>query len=213
MIVPMKKVSLIIRGDRKQETLSALRKLGIVHIQALEGAGKRLEELKERKAVLESALFSVSDKKNKKAEPQEISVSQAISAAVPAKYTAAIALSIAVLSPDAVSAVISPVNTSPLPPFACPALPAVLIYAVLPSVISVEALFTTKTILFSLANFFATDKRSFISPFSPSSLFNSPICGVRTTSHFLSASNLFLSSSSSPARAFKPSASITSLPV
>ncbi len=81
MIVPMKKVSLIIRGDRKQETLSALRKLGIVHIQALEGAGKKLEDLRERKALLESALFSVSDKKNKKAAAKEISVPDAIAAA------------------------------------------------------------------------------------------------------------------------------------
>ena len=81
MIVPMKKVSLIIRGDRKQETLAALRKLGIVHIQPLEGAGNRLEGLREQKAQLESALFSVSDKKNKKAAAKEISVAQAIAAA------------------------------------------------------------------------------------------------------------------------------------
>ena len=33
MIVPMKKVSLVIMGDKKEETLKKLRKLGIVHIE------------------------------------------------------------------------------------------------------------------------------------------------------------------------------------
>ena len=46
MIVPMKKVSLIIMGDKKSETLKKLRKLGILHIESLEGSGKKLEELK-----------------------------------------------------------------------------------------------------------------------------------------------------------------------
>ena len=48
MIVPMKKVSLIIMGDQKSETLKRLRKLGILHIESVEGSGKKLEELKER---------------------------------------------------------------------------------------------------------------------------------------------------------------------
>ena len=64
MIVPMKKVSLIIMGDQKSETLKRLRKLGILHIEAVEGSGKMLEELKSNVALLESALFSISDKKN-----------------------------------------------------------------------------------------------------------------------------------------------------
>ena len=33
MIVPMKKVSLIIMGDKKTETLKTLRKLGMIHIE------------------------------------------------------------------------------------------------------------------------------------------------------------------------------------
>ncbi len=77
MIVPMKKVSLIIMGDKKSETLKKLRKLGILHIESVEGSGKRLEELKERVALLESALFSVTEKKNKKAEAQSVDVTQA----------------------------------------------------------------------------------------------------------------------------------------
>ena len=47
MIVPMKKVSLIITGDKKSDTLKKLRKLGILHIEAVEGSGRKLEKLKE----------------------------------------------------------------------------------------------------------------------------------------------------------------------
>ncbi len=77
MIVPMKKVSLIIMGDKKSETLKKLRKLGILHIEEVEGSGKKLEELKERVSLLESALFSITEKKNKKAEQKSIDISQA----------------------------------------------------------------------------------------------------------------------------------------
>ncbi len=79
MIVPMKKVSLIIMGDKKSETLKKLRKLGILHIESVEGSGKKLEELKERVSLLEGALFSISEKKNKKIKQENISVEKAIS--------------------------------------------------------------------------------------------------------------------------------------
>lgn len=79
MIVPMKKVSLIIKGDKKSETLKKLRSLGIIHIESLEGTGKKLEELRERVSVLESALFSISEKKNKNTETQHIDTAQSIS--------------------------------------------------------------------------------------------------------------------------------------
>ncbi|MBQ8015143.1 MAG: hypothetical protein IJ264_03040, partial [Clostridia bacterium] len=79
MIVPMKKVSLIIMGDKKSETLKKLRKLGILHIESVEGSGKKLEELKERVSLLENALFSISEKKNKKTKQENICVAKAIS--------------------------------------------------------------------------------------------------------------------------------------
>ena len=79
MIVPMKKVSLIIMGDKKSETLKKLRRLGILHIESVEGSGKKLEELKERAALLESALFSISEKKNKKIKQENISAEKAVS--------------------------------------------------------------------------------------------------------------------------------------
>ncbi len=81
MIVPMKKVSLIIMGDKKSETLKRLRKLGILHIESVEGSGKKLEELKERVSLLESALFSISEKKNKKITQEKIDVAKAITVA------------------------------------------------------------------------------------------------------------------------------------
>ena len=79
MIVPMKKVSLIIRGDKKTETLKKLRKLGILHIEEAEGSGKKLEELKARVSMLENALFSITDKKTKKIKQKDIGVGQAVS--------------------------------------------------------------------------------------------------------------------------------------
>ncbi len=78
MIVPMKKISLIITGDKKQDTLKKLRKAGIVHIEISEGSGKRIEQLKETITLLESAVFSVSEKKNKNIPKQEASVDDAV---------------------------------------------------------------------------------------------------------------------------------------
>ena len=71
MIVPMKKVSLMIMGDKKKETLKKLRKLGILHIEITEGFGKKIEETKEQISLIESAIFSVSEKKNKNVETKE----------------------------------------------------------------------------------------------------------------------------------------------
>ncbi len=79
MIVPMKKVSLIIMGNKKSETLKKLRELGILHIEAVEGTGKKLEELKERVSLLESALFSISEKKNKKVKQENINAAKSVS--------------------------------------------------------------------------------------------------------------------------------------
>ena len=64
MIVPMKKVSLVIRETKKEEALKKLRKLGILHIEITEGAGERLALLQEKMALLESTLFAVGKKKN-----------------------------------------------------------------------------------------------------------------------------------------------------
>lgn len=79
MIVPMKKVSLIIRGDKRKETLKKLRKLGILHIEIIEGKGEKLEELKEKITLLESAAFILEEKKTKHTELKEVAASEALS--------------------------------------------------------------------------------------------------------------------------------------
>lgn len=68
MIVPMKKVSLIIMGDKKTETLKKLRKLGMIHIEISEGSGERLNVLKEHISLLESAIFTLGNKKDTEGE-------------------------------------------------------------------------------------------------------------------------------------------------
>ena len=53
MIVPMKKVSLIVLDGERKNALKKLRKLGLLHIEIKEGKGPRLVELKEHIASLE----------------------------------------------------------------------------------------------------------------------------------------------------------------
>ena len=79
MIVPMKKVSLIIRENKKNETLKKLRKLGIVHIEIAEGSGERLVLLQEQIALLESAIFTIGKKKD--VEQKAVSTAEALSVA------------------------------------------------------------------------------------------------------------------------------------
>ena len=79
MIVPMKKVSLIIIGDKKTEALKKLRKLGMIHIEITEGSGDRLNELKEQISLLESAIFTVGTKKG--AEGEELNLAESLNIA------------------------------------------------------------------------------------------------------------------------------------
>ena len=79
MIVPMKKVSLIIRENKKDETLKKLRKLGIVHVEITEGSGERLALLREEIVLLESAIFTIGKKKN--TEQKDLDTAEALSVA------------------------------------------------------------------------------------------------------------------------------------
>ena len=47
MIEPMKKVSVVILNKEKEEALKALRKIGLVHLQKLEGSSEKLNAFKE----------------------------------------------------------------------------------------------------------------------------------------------------------------------
>ena len=47
MIEPMKKVSIVLLNKEKEEALKALRKIGLVHLEKLEGASEKLTAFKE----------------------------------------------------------------------------------------------------------------------------------------------------------------------
>lgn len=81
MIVPMKKISLIVMGDKKKETLRILRKLGILHIEISEGHGEELQRLKEKRDLLEGALFILSEKKIKNAKKISVDYTEALNTA------------------------------------------------------------------------------------------------------------------------------------
>ncbi len=53
-------------GDKKEDTLKTLRKLGIVQIEISEGTGEKLNQYKEQISLLERAVFSVGKPKKKK---------------------------------------------------------------------------------------------------------------------------------------------------
>lgn len=78
MIVPMKKVSLIIKGDKRRETLKRLRKLGILQIEITEGSGEKLEKAKGQISLLENASAYVQEKKQKKVEMIEADVPETL---------------------------------------------------------------------------------------------------------------------------------------
>ncbi len=81
MIVPMKKVSLIVLNDEKKNALKKLRKLGLLHIEIKEGKGPRLLELKEQIAFLEKGLFAVTDLGAKDMVQKEADTQEALSIA------------------------------------------------------------------------------------------------------------------------------------
>ncbi len=61
MIVPMKKVSLIVLASEKEKALKRLRKLGVLHIEIAHGSGEKLLKLGEDISTLEQAVASVED--------------------------------------------------------------------------------------------------------------------------------------------------------
>ena len=81
MIVPMKKVSLIILGDKKSETLKELRKLGMMHVEIAEGTGERINELKGQITMLENCIFSIEEKVKKNKEVKDVTNAEAMAAA------------------------------------------------------------------------------------------------------------------------------------
>lgn len=78
MIVPMKKVSLIVLKKHKETALKKLRKLGLLHIEITEGEGTRLLELKEQTALLENGIYTLSSKADKNIASKDIALADAI---------------------------------------------------------------------------------------------------------------------------------------
>ena len=79
MIVPMKKISLIVDRDKKEEALRKLRDLGIVHIEINEGFGEKLVQYKDQITALERLLFAVG--KPKKIEQKSLELDEALNIA------------------------------------------------------------------------------------------------------------------------------------
>lgn len=79
MIVPMKKVTLIIMGEERSEVLTKLRNLGLLHIEIESASGGRTAELNEQLALLENGIYSIG--KRKVSETESISVTEALAIA------------------------------------------------------------------------------------------------------------------------------------
>ncbi len=79
MIVPMKKVTLIISDEQKTQTLNQIRKLGMIHIEITEGHGQRLADINEQIALLESLVYIMG--KSKKVEQKQADIDKVLSVA------------------------------------------------------------------------------------------------------------------------------------
>ena len=60
MIVQMKKVSLVVLKKERKDALEQLKKVGVVHLEDLEGSGEKLASFKEASNNAMTASFSLS---------------------------------------------------------------------------------------------------------------------------------------------------------
>lgn len=75
MIVKMKKVSLVVLNSERKDALKKLKKIGVMHLETLEGSGEQLAKFKEESANAQNAYAILSEIKlpKKSAKPDEIS--------------------------------------------------------------------------------------------------------------------------------------------
>ena len=81
MIQPMKKVSVVLLNREKEEALKSLRKIGLVHLEKLEGSSEKLNAFKEytnNALVSESILGEIKLPKKSKKQKVELSDSRVI---------------------------------------------------------------------------------------------------------------------------------------
>ncbi|MBO5105778.1 MAG: ATPase [Clostridia bacterium] len=77
MIVPMKKVSLIILGNEKEQALNELQRLGLLHIEIAEGSGEKLASLKDKMSLLEASALVLGERVTKQTNQREITADEA----------------------------------------------------------------------------------------------------------------------------------------
>lgn len=75
MIVKMKKVSLVVLNSERKDVLKKLKKIGVMHLETLEGSSEQLAKFKEESANAQNAYAILSEIKlpKKSAKPDEIS--------------------------------------------------------------------------------------------------------------------------------------------
>lgn len=80
MIVPMKKVSIVVLNKERKSALEQLKKAGVVHIETLEGAGEQLASYKEQRANTIAAASILGEIKTpkKQAAPAKLSNEEAL---------------------------------------------------------------------------------------------------------------------------------------
>ncbi len=78
MIVPMKKASVLVLDTEKTRALKVLRKLGLLHIQEMQGSGAQLALLKEQIAELERGMFAIQEKMQKDTVQQPADIQQSM---------------------------------------------------------------------------------------------------------------------------------------
>ena len=76
MIVPMKRVSLVVLEKEKKQALEKLRKLKLVHVEDLTGNGENLSKLKSTYDMMERAFFLISDIKVKEKDVIQVSLTK-----------------------------------------------------------------------------------------------------------------------------------------
>lgn len=81
MIVPMKKVSLIVLSGQKEDALKKLRRLGLVHIEIAEGSGERISLLREQIASLERCAASLGKPEKGGAQAEALTPGRALAIA------------------------------------------------------------------------------------------------------------------------------------
>ncbi len=85
MILPMKKVSILVLDSEREEAMRKIRRLGLVHIDAQSFTGETMTHLKDETAALEQAMQVISDVADKKAlkklEKEDMPAAETVSAA------------------------------------------------------------------------------------------------------------------------------------